>query len=91
MVSKIKELYNASMMKLIVIFVFLGMAITPATVLSAPIDAEIEGLWYATGHGRNGILLAAITGEIIAQLFTDAPIEYDISPIDPGRFWKTGR
>ena len=54
-------------------------------------DAEIEGLWYATGHGRNGILLAAITGEIIAQLFTDAPIEYDISAIDPGRFWKTGR
>jgi len=49
-------------------------------------DAEIEGLWYTTGHGRNGILLTAITGKILAQLFTDASIEYDISPIDPGRF-----
>jgi glycine oxidase len=28
----------------------------------------VEGLWYATGHGRNGILLAGITGAIVAQL-----------------------
>jgi glycine oxidase len=54
-------------------------------------DADTEGLWYATGHGRNGVLLAAITGEIIAQLFTDAPIEYEINPIDPARYWKTNR
>ena len=52
-------------------------------------DADVEALWYATGHGRNGVLLAAVTGEIIAQLFTDAPIEYDITPLDPGRFWQT--
>lgn len=32
---------------------------------------EIEGLFYATGHYRNGILLAPITGELIAQLITD--------------------
>ena len=54
-------------------------------------DPDVEALWYATGYGRNGVLLAAITGEIIAQLFTDAPIEYDITPIDPGRFWQTTR
>ncbi len=51
-------------------------------------DADVESLWYATAHGRNGALLAAITGEIIAQLFVDAPIEYDITPMDPGRFWQ---
>ncbi len=28
--------------------------------------AEIEGLFYATGHYRNGILLAPITGELVA-------------------------
>ena len=28
---------------------------------------EIEGLFYATGHYRNGILLAPITGELIAE------------------------
>jgi glycine oxidase len=27
-----------------------------------------EGLWYATGHGRNGILLAGITGLVVRRL-----------------------
>ena len=29
--------------------------------------ADVEGLFYATGHYRNGILLAPITGELIAE------------------------
>src|SRR5204862_188306 len=33
-------------------------------------DPDVERLWYAAGHGRNGILLAALTGEIIADLVT---------------------
>jgi glycine oxidase len=28
----------------------------------------LQGLWYATGHGRNGILLAGITGVLVRQL-----------------------
>jgi glycine oxidase len=32
---------------------------------------EIEGLVYATGHYRNGILLAPITGELIAGTIID--------------------
>ena len=28
----------------------------------------LDGLWYATGHGRNGILLAGITGVLVRQL-----------------------
>src|SRR5216110_365086 len=43
----------------------------PATPDGRPIlgrDPEVERLWYATGHGRNGILLAALTGEIVADL-----------------------
>ena len=28
----------------------------------------LRGLWYATGHGRNGILLAGITGVLVRQL-----------------------
>lgn len=31
---------------------------------------ELEGLYYATGHYRNGILLAPITGELIAEEIT---------------------
>jgi glycine/D-amino acid oxidase-like deaminating enzyme len=28
---------------------------------------EVDGLWLATGHFRNGILLAPITAEVIAR------------------------
>src|SRR2546430_9882223 len=43
----------------------------PATPDGRPIlgrEPEVERLWYATGHGRSGILLAALTGEITADL-----------------------
>ena len=33
--------------------------------------AEIAGVFYATGHYRNGILLAPITGELIARAIVD--------------------
>lgn len=51
-------------------------------------DPEISNLWYATGHGRHGILLAALTGEIIASLFAGEKLDYDLSPLNPGRFWS---
>jgi glycine oxidase len=36
----------------------------------------LRGLWYATGHGRNGILLAGITGLVVRQLLSgDEPIK----------------
>jgi glycine/D-amino acid oxidase-like deaminating enzyme len=31
-------------------------------------EPALRGLWYATGHGRNGILLAGITGVLLRQL-----------------------
>lgn len=51
-------------------------------------DPDTSGLWYATGHGRTGILLAGVTGEIIARWLTDEPVEHDLSVMDPGRFWR---
>jgi glycine oxidase len=50
-------------------------------------DPVVTNLWYATGHGRNGILLAAMTGELIAQLYTGEDIEYDLTPVSPARLW----
>jgi glycine oxidase len=38
---------------------------------------EIDGLFYATGHYRNGILLAPVTGELIAE----AVVEGHVSPL----------
>ena len=48
----------------------------------------IDGLWYATGHGRNGILLAGITGHIISQLVAREPTHEDVSLLSPERYWR---
>jgi D-amino-acid dehydrogenase len=46
-------------------------------------------LWYATGHGREGILLSVVTGRIIGQLLTGEPtIVEDLSVVRPDRFWN---
>jgi glycine oxidase len=61
----------------------------PVTPDGRPIlgpDPVIRNLWYATGHGRNGILLAGMTGDVIARLFTGEEVEYDLSEVGPGRF-----
>src|SRR3990172_3263138 len=42
--------------------------------------AEIRGLFYATGHYRNGILLAPITGELIAQAITESSVSTLMEP-----------
>ena len=66
----------------------------PGTPDGRPIigaDPDVPNLWYATGHGRNGILLAAVTGELIAFLFGGGAgdgLEYDLAPVRPDRFWK---
>jgi glycine oxidase len=48
--------------------------------------AEIEGIWYATGHYRNGILLAPITGELIARAIVDKVVPPVLSTFSPDRF-----
>lgn len=49
-------------------------------------DPAVAGLWYATGHGRNGILLAGITGEIIGDLLTTGHTDADIAGLSIARF-----
>ena len=49
-------------------------------------DPDVRGLWYATGHGRNGVLLAALTGEIIADLISNGATDVDIASVDVTRF-----
>ena len=61
----------------------------PGTPDGRPIlgaDPEIPNLWYATGHGRNGILLAGMTGELLAALYAGEELEHDLSAMDPTRF-----
>src|SRR5205814_6272903 len=64
----------------------------PATPDGRPIlgrDPEVDRLWYATGQRRTGILLAALTGEITADLLTSGISDVDISPLRVDRF-ETG-
>jgi glycine oxidase len=48
--------------------------------------AEIEGLCYATGHYRNGILLAPITGKVIADAIVDGVMSDSLKMFSPNRF-----
>jgi glycine oxidase len=50
--------------------------------------AEIEGLVYATGHYRNGILLAPITGRVIADAIIDGVWPESLKAFSPDRFRK---
>ncbi len=49
-------------------------------------DPDVAGLWYATGHGRKGILLGPLTGEIVRDLMLEGATAWDISPCAVTRF-----
>jgi len=60
----------------------------PVTPDGRPIvgpDPDAAGLYYATGHGRNGVLLAALTAEIIGDLLTTETTDVDIEALSPTR------
>lgn len=49
-------------------------------------DPERPSLVYACGHSRNGVLMAPLTGDLIADLVTGAPLSHDLSQFRPDRF-----
>jgi glycine oxidase len=60
----------------------------PATPDNGPIVGEtaVPGLVWATGHWRNGILLAPVTGEAVAALLTGHEPPQEFAPFSPRRF-----
>ena len=60
----------------------------PATPDGLPAlgPGAINGLFYACGHFRHGILLAPITARIIVGLLRGEKVEIDLGPFDPRRF-----
>lgn len=61
----------------------------PGSPDGLPIIGRLPGtdnVFVATGHFRNGILLGAITGRLIAQLVTGARTELPLEPFSPSRF-----
>jgi glycine oxidase len=47
---------------------------------------EIDGLFYATGHYRNGILLAPLTAELISEAIVAGKSSPLLAPFSPDRF-----
>ena len=46
----------------------------------------LAGLFVAAGHFRNGVLLAPVTGRLVAELLLGKALPEDASAFDPGRF-----
>ena len=61
----------------------------PGSRDDAPIlgHGPLEGLFYATGHHRNGILLAPVTADAMARLILDDVLDPAIRPFGLERFW----
>ena len=49
-------------------------------------EPELEGLFYATGHGRNGILLGPLTARIVADLVLTGESDVGWEALRPERF-----
>jgi glycine oxidase len=49
-------------------------------------DPEQTHVVYACGHSRNGVLLAPLTGEVVADLVTGATPKYDLHQFRADRF-----
>ncbi|HEV3014575.1 MAG TPA: glycine oxidase ThiO [Actinomycetota bacterium] len=64
------------------------VGLRPGSPDNAPLlgPAGPEGLVVATGHYRNGILLAPVTADAIAELLATGQVPEAIAPFGPGRF-----
>jgi glycine oxidase len=64
----------------------------PGTPDNAPLigPGALEGLLVATGHYRNGILLAPVTADAVAAMITGSEPGLDLAPFDPSRFAPVG-
>ena len=62
----------------------------PCTPDESPLlgESPIEGLWLACGHHRNGVLLAAISAELLAGLFLKTPLPLSEQELLKAFNWK---
>lgn len=69
-------------------FVEAAARLRPGTPDNAPIIGEHDGVLWATGHHRNGVLLAPITAAAVADMLTGAALSPAVEPFSPARFAK---
>jgi glycine oxidase len=60
----------------------------PGTPDALPIlgATATPGYYVVTGHFRDGILLAPITAQVMAEVITGAECQHDLKPFSPARF-----
>ncbi len=60
----------------------------PGTPDNGPLigPGEVEGLVWATGHWRNGVLLAPLTGDAVGELLADGTLPDELASSTPQRF-----
>jgi glycine oxidase len=64
----------------------LGAGLRPGTPDNLPVIGEHGGVIWATGHYRNGILLADVTAQAVAELLAGNPLPEWAAACDPARF-----
>jgi glycine oxidase len=65
------------------------VGLRPGTSDDLPIigaSAAVPNLFYATGHYRNGILLAPLTAALVADAILDGRVDPDAASVSPARF-----
>jgi glycine oxidase len=67
-------------------FVEAAARLRPGTPDNAPLIGERDGLIWATGHHRNGVLLAPITAEAVAAIITGEAPPAAVEPFAADRF-----
>ena len=60
--------------------------VTPDMLPMIGPDPDTPAVIYACGHSRNGVLMAPLTGDIIADLVTGTPLSHDLAQFRPDRF-----
>ena len=64
-----------------------GRPVRPGTPDNAPVIGELRpGVLVATGHYRNGVLLAPVTADAVADLVTGGPDAELVKAYGPERF-----
>ena len=70
-------------------FVAARAGLRPASPDGLPVigsSIALPGVTHATGHYRNGVLLAPLTAELVADLILDGRVDPMLAVTNPGRF-----
>jgi glycine oxidase len=70
-------------------FVGARVGLRPGTSDDLPVigpSRVVPNLFYATGHFRNGVLLAPLTAQLVADALLDDKLDSDLAAVNPSRF-----